>query len=196
MRILATFLLPILAFSQALTQGERDRALSELHASGKLFADALTGLSAAQWNFKPDANTWSIAECAEHIALSEDLVFGVIQKVMASPAAPEKRAEVKGKDAVVLKSISDRTTRFKAPESLAPTGRWKTAAETLAHFRRSRERLMEYIRTTGDPLRVHFSPHPAVGLLDAYQWVLLTGAHTERHVSQIAEVKANPAYPK
>jgi hypothetical protein len=32
--------------------------------------------------------------------------------------------------------------------------------------------------------------------LDAYRWVLLMSAHTERHTNQIKEVKADPNFPK
>ncbi len=70
---LAAALLPAVSGGAApMTQDERNRALSEFHASRKMFLDATEGLSAAQWNFKPDAGAWSVAECAEHIAISED----------------------------------------------------------------------------------------------------------------------------
>ena len=53
-----------------------------------------------------------------------------------------------------------------------------------------------YKRQTQDPLREHFFKHPVLGDLDAYQWILLISAHTERHVNQILEVKASPGFPK
>jgi hypothetical protein len=52
-------LVPLCAAS--LTQAERDRALAELTASRQQFLDSVAGLSAAQWNFKPDEKTWSVA---------------------------------------------------------------------------------------------------------------------------------------
>lgn len=188
-------LLPVMAFPQTLAQGERDRALSDLYATRKQFLDAVAGLTRAQWDFKPDAKTWSIAECAEHIALSEDYIFDlVVKKVMSGPARPEQRAAVKGKDAVVLKQIPDRTTRYQAPKELQPLHRRSTAA-VVAHFRESRNRTLDYVRSTSDALRVHFAPHPVMGLLDGYQWILLLSAHTARHVAQIEELKARPGFP-
>ena len=49
-----------------------------------------------------------------------------------------------------------------------------------------------------DDLRDHFADHPvpAIGTLDAYQWVLLISGHTRRHTLQILEVKADPNFPK
>src|ERR1700719_3894038 len=82
--------------SDTLSQHERDFAMSHMHASRKLFLDAVAGLTPEQWNFKPGPDRWSVAECAEHITISEDVIFGMIQnQTLKSPAAPEKRAEVK-----------------------------------------------------------------------------------------------------
>jgi hypothetical protein len=198
MRILACLLsLAALASAQVLTQDERDRALSELHATRKLFLDAVAGLTPAQWSYKPGAGAWSIAECAEHIALSEDALFDLVaKKVMSSPAQPEKKAEVRGKDEKVLAGLADRSRKYKAPPFLTPADRWPGRDSLIAHFRGSRDRTLAYVRTTGDDLRAHFATHPAAGLLDGYQWLLLIAGHTQRHVSQIEEVKASPGYPR
>ena len=85
-------------------------------------------------------------------------------------------------------------TWLKAP-ALEPKGRWKPP-EAIAHFQKSRDRLITYVRTTQDGLRVHFQSHRAVGLIDGYQWILLASGHVRRHVEQIAEVKAHPSFPK
>jgi len=80
---LAFFLLAIVTMSMAatdqpLTQSDRDKAIAELQGSRQMFLDATKGLSPAKWNFKAAPERWSIAECAEHIALSEDFIFGVV----------------------------------------------------------------------------------------------------------------------
>jgi hypothetical protein len=183
------------AFGQ-LTQGERDRAMSHLHATRKAFLDSIEGLSEAQWRFKPDAKAWSVAEVSEHIALSEESLAGLVrQKILKTPPAPEKTAEVAGKDEIVMKAIPDRSHKATAPEFLRPTGKWTDSRALAADFRQKRDELIRYIQTTQDNLRHHVAPHPAVGPIDAYQWVLLIAAHTERHVAQIAEVKSSPSFP-
>ena len=53
---LATLAVP--ASPQALTKEERERGMSELHATRKLFLDSVAGLSEAQWNFKPAPEVW------------------------------------------------------------------------------------------------------------------------------------------
>ena len=184
------------ACAETITQGERDRALSELHASRKQFLDSIAGVSEAQWTFKPAPEVWSIAECAEHITLSEELILGVARKALASPADPAKKEEVKGKDQRILEAVVDRSRKFQAPEALVPTHRWPTQQAIIDEFKTRRDRTLDYVRTTQDDLRNHFAPHPAAGTLDAYQWILLLSAHTQRHTAQLNEVKQNPNYPK
>src|SRR5580658_11276022 len=94
-------------FAATLTQAERDRAIAELTTSRQQFLDSVAGLSAAQWNFKPDEKTWSVAECAEHIALSEDLIFGSVIKIAQGPAVPDKKSAVT--DDFILKAVVDRS---------------------------------------------------------------------------------------
>jgi DinB superfamily len=177
-----------------LTQADRDRAIAELTASRQEFLDSVAGLSPAQWSFKPDEKTWSVAECAEHIAVSEDVMFGLITKMVQGPPSPDKKSAVT--DEFILKAVVNRTQKFQAPEVLRPTHRFATTQEMLDHFKQSRERSIAYIRDTQDDLRDHFYDHPVLKTLDGYQWILLMSAHTQRHTAQLNEVKANPNFPK
>jgi hypothetical protein len=120
----------------------------------------------------------------------------VTDQVMQTPAAPEKKPEVQGKDELVLEKTVDRSRKFQAPEMLRPTHRWPTEKVLIDHFKESRDRTIAYAENTKDDLREHFLEHPAFKLLDGYQWILLISAHSHRHTLQIEEVKANPNFPK
>lgn len=184
---------------EPLSQGDRDFALSSLHGTSKLFLDSIAGLSQAQLNFKPAPDRWSVAEIAEHIALSEDLIFGAVKNTLKQPADESKRLaanEARKKDEGLLMGVVDRTAKYKAPEQLQPQHKFANVQAAADHFKQARNAHIDYIRTTEDDLRSHFSPHPAAGMLDAYDWVLLMSAHTERHTNQINEVKADPNFPK
>lgn len=185
------------AFAEPLTKEERERGMSELHATRKLFLDATARLSEAQWNFKPAPEVWSVAEVAEHIAVSEDMIFGLVtEKIMKTPAEPDKRAEGKGKDEMILEKVVDRSQKVQAPEALRPTHRWATQQALIDHFKESRDRTIAYVENTPDDLREHFGEHPLLKQMDGYQWILLISAHSHRHTLQIEEVKANPNFPK
>jgi len=179
-----------------LTSQEREAALKNFQETRDKFLKSIAGLSPQQWTFKSAPDRWSVAEVSEHIAVSESTLFGLVQKTMQSPAAPEKRDLVKGKDEMILQRVPDRSHKAQAPEFLRPTGRWATEAELTKAFEDSRAATMEYIRTTNDDLRDHFFDHPVFGTLDGYQWLLLISAHSARHTAQIEEVKADPNFPK
>jgi hypothetical protein len=175
-----------------LSQGERDYALSQLHASRKLLLDAITGLSEAQWKYKPADDRWSIAQIAEHLVMTEDMLRGYAAKMLESPAAPPKfRRE---HDEKMYAAWLDRTEKHQAPKELQPAGRL-SAGEAAREFAAKRDRTLEYVRTTQDDLRSHLSSAGGHEQ-DAYQLLLGIAAHTERHVAQLNEVKAAPGYPK
>ena len=158
---------------------------------------AIEGLSAEQWKFKAAPDRWSIAETAEHIAVTEETIWKLVsEKIMKSPAAPEKRAEAKGKDETILTVIPDRSRKAQAPERLKPTGKWATQAALVKDFEGIRAQEIAYLKETKEDLRSHFEDHPFLKTMDAYQWLIFNGAHTKRHTAQILEVKADPNFPK
>jgi len=182
--------------TSTITPEERASALQQFQTTRDNFLKSIAGLSQKQWTFKSAPDRWSVAEVAEHITVSESTIFGLVHKMMQSPATPEKREQVKGKDQLILEKMPDRSHKAQAPEMLRPTGRWATQAELTKTFEDSRKATMDYIRTTNDDLRDHFFDHPAFGILDGYQWLLLISAHSARHTAQIEEVKADPNFPK
>ena len=118
------------AATETLTKDERDKGVAELEGSKKAFLDATKGLSAAQWNFKSAPDRWSIAECAEHIALAEGFIFGrITDGVMKTPLTPEKRSATTGKDEKIVAMLQDRTHKATAPEPIDPTKKPMTPEE-------------------------------------------------------------------
>jgi hypothetical protein len=183
--------------STSLTKEERDRAVAYLTETQKDFLEAIDGLTDEQWKFKAAPDRWSIAETAEHIAVAEGAIWTLVsEKIMKSPAAPERRDEVKGKDEIIVQAVPDRSRRAEAPERLQPTGKWETQAALAKDFQSTRGNAINYLRETKEDLRSHFEEHPFLKTMDAYQWLLFNGAHTKRHTAQILEIKADPKFPK
>jgi DinB superfamily len=181
----------------ALSPEERQAAIKYLEETRQKVLDSLKDLSDAQFKFKPAPDRWSAAEVAEHIAVSEETLLGLVtDRVMKSPATPEKKEAAKGKDELVRNSITNRSVKVQAPEMLRPTNRFKTLDETIKAFNAGRDKTIEYVKTTQDDLRSHIAPHPIFKDLDAYQWLLLLSGHSERHSLQILEVRADPNFPK
>ena len=180
-----------------LNKDERDRAVGYLKQTQKDFLASIAGVSEAQWKFKAAPDKWSIAETAEHITVTEQMIWDLVSgKIMKSPAAPEKRAEAKGQDETILTVIPDRSQKAQAPERLQPTGKWATQAALVKEFEATRGKEITYMAETKENLRSHFEEHPFLKTMDAYQWLIFNGAHCKRHTAQILEVKADPNYPK
>lgn len=183
--------------SATLSAEERQEAIKYLEETRKNFLDSVQGLSEAQWKFKAAPDRWSVAEVAEHIAVSEENIFNLVtNRIMKSPAAPEKKAAAKGKEKLLPGMLSDRSSKFQAPETLKPTNRWATQSELVKSFNASRDLTKAYVLNSQDDLRSHFAPHPVLKELDAYQWIFLIAGHSARHTAQINEVKTDPNFPK
>jgi hypothetical protein len=182
------------ARSQELTQADRDKAVQYLESTKKDVLDATNGLSPTQWNFKPAPDRWSIAECMEHIAAAEDFIRGlVVEKVMLAPAAPGR--DVVTIDAAIIENVPARKTKAQAPEEIKPTNRFGSPQGSINHFVESRAKTESFVKDTPG-LRDHAADAPDGHKWDAYEFVLLIAAHSERHTNQIKEVKADPNYPK
>ena len=185
----------LMAQAQSLSAADREKALKYLESTKQGVADATAGLSAAQWNFKPAPDKWSIAEVIEHIAAAEDFLRArIVEKVMVGPARPagENVAEI---DEMVLKMVPDRSHPAQAPDPLKPTNRFGSPEASLKHFTDARAATEDYLNKTQD-LRDHATDSPFGKKLDGYEWILFIAAHSERHTKQIQEVKSNPNFPK
>lgn len=190
----AILLAALAAPAQELTQAERDKALQYLESTKKDVLDATTGLSPAQWSFKPAPDRWSIAECMEHIAVAEDFIRdNIANGVMKAPPAPGR--DVAAIDAGILENVPARKNKVQAPEPIKPTNRYGSPEGSVKHFVESRAITEEFLKTTPG-LRDHAADGPSGAKWDAYEFILLIAAHSERHTNQIKEVKADPNYPK
>ena len=179
-----------------MTSQERDLLLDLLVSSQQALIAAVVRLTADQWTFAPGAGRWTIAQCAEHLVLSEERLLGLVRdQILQSPAAPAKTATARGRDGIVVGAMRDRSRRGKTFEFLEPQSSAHAPAEFIEIFLDKRGTTLLFVRETGDALHNHFAPLGPLGDLDAYQWLLLLASHTERHVAQIDEVKALPGYP-
>jgi hypothetical protein len=90
--------------------------------------------------------------------------------------------------------LTDRSRKLQTLPFLQPGGNFSDTASALDHFIRQRDRLIAYARGTEDELKNRHAFHPAVGTINLYQFLLLEGAHSARHVMQIEEIKGAPGF--
>ena len=197
MRTTAVALLALLIAAPVAAQDakqDRAKATAYLEETRARFLKSIEGLSDAQWKFKAGADRWSIAEVAEHIAISEATIMDLIQKQMLS--APPRKPGEGITDEKLIAGITDRSQKAQAPEMLKPVNKWATRDALVKDFNAARDRNIAWVKSTAEDLRAHAAPHPAFGPLDVHQWILLLAGHSARHTAQIDEVKTAAGYPK
>jgi len=196
------FFVPVLllwAYSvkeSGISKKEKKAAISYLEETRDDLQATINGLTEDQFNFKPAADKWSIKECLQHIAASEAALWQMCDGALKAPANPEKRSEIKVTDEQLMKMISDRSTKRQTIDPLKPeNSTYTTALDAANAFKASREKLIKYVKNSKDDMRNHVAETP-LGAIDAYQIVLFIGAHSNRHTQQMAEVLADPNFPK
>jgi DinB superfamily len=176
----------------SLTTEEIIRAARHLSIARGYLLESVSGLSDSQWNFRPDNDSWSIADNMEHLVLIEGRVHAIIENMINAPEAEPGHQE-KEMDDFVVSEVPKRSFKVKAPVPVCPANRW-TGFEALELFMASREQTMQLL--AAPLLRGRVRPHPIFGPWDGYQWLLAVASHSTRHTGQILEVKAHPNFPQ
>ncbi len=184
------------SLDNTISQKERDDAAKFLKETEEGVIKSLHGLSDAQLKFKPAEDKWGVEDCIKHIAATEAALWQMTEGYIKQAANPEKRADIKWTDAEVMKNIEDRTNKIKTFPQFEPQNiTFKTTEEALKSFEENRAKLIEYVNTTKEDLRNHVAALP-FGSYDCYQMILFIGAHSNRHMHQIEEVKNSEKFPK
>lgn len=181
--------------STSISSKERKFAASSLKDTKNDVLKSVTSLSESQLNFKPAPDKWSVKECVYHIAISEKNLWALLQASLKQQANPEKRLEIKWSDEQFIKMIEDRSTKIKTQPAYEPGNTpYKTLDQALESFRTTRMDHLKYIKNSTEDLRNHVVKMP-FGWIDCYQLCLMISAHSNRHMQQIEEIKANSNFP-
>lgn len=163
--------------------------------TNKSLLKSIKGLSSEQLQYKPAPEKWSVAQCLEHIILTEGHIFGMVEKLMQEPANPERKEEIKISEDELIKGMTDRSQKAQAPEEIQPSDKYSNVKEAIKAFEKQRAKIKKYIASTPvEDMRDHVTDSP-FGAVDAYQFTLFLAAHSARHTLQIEEVKADPGFP-
>ena len=160
------------------------------------FIAEVSGLTEAQTSFRPDENVWTIAEIAEHLSITNNGFLRIAHKLL-------KEADAAGAGALNNLAVSNvlrlpdgsQPPPFAAPDRVKPQGSQPLAdslaklAEALAGFHEIK------LRLSATDCSVPTFPHPAVGPLNAYQWMVVQAEHLDRHRGQVERLKQTAGYP-
>jgi uncharacterized damage-inducible protein DinB len=130
---------------------------------------------------------WTVAGILEHISIVEEMALNMIQHAIQQTPDPSITSVIAGQDELLVHRASSRKRQVSAPPEMHPEG--GQSLESLTdRLTAAREHTREFASTTQADLRKHFAKHPFIGPIDCHQWLLLIGAHGERHRAQIEEI--------
>lgn len=160
------------------------------------FIAAIAGLNAAQENFRARENQWTIAEIVEHVNIVNNSFLRITHKLLKQAEAEPKTPK---SDLNLGHTILDEQGRqpppFAAPEVVRPHG-GAAVAESLPKLRETLEGFAAIrARLEAVDLSEPTFPHPAVGPINAYQWMITLGEHADRHRLQIEAIKTAAGFP-
>jgi hypothetical protein len=177
-----------------------DRLISELNASDLRAAQIIAGLTSEQLNWRPSAAAWSVGQCLEHLAVTNELYLPPIAKALdGKPASPVAAITPGWFGRWFIASFaepSSKTKRARAPKQIQPASR--VDVSILDRFLVSNDAVRELIQRARDynVNRIRFA-HPFV---PGIRFTVGTGleiasGHERRHLLQAERVKQYSGFP-
>jgi DinB superfamily len=143
-----------------------------------------------RWMERPSSESWSVAQVFDHLHLSESGIARLLGKRIAR--AKEAGLGPEESNGSVMRALDffpvvDGPKR-QAPEIVVPRAE-AHAPDVHEALRRSRADLHAALRE-GDGLALGevTATHPALGVINLYQWVLFVGQHEARHTRQVEQI--------
>ena len=166
-------------------ENERQNLLNAMASGQEALLNVLNGVSEEMALRKTDEDRWSILDCVEHLAVTEEFLFSQILEGESSdtPAGSRER------EAKILARGTDRTRRVAAPHAVVPHSRFSTLSEALQAFFGARERTLRYIENCEEDPRSKNTTHPILGPANCHEMLLMMSIHPGRHAKQIAEIR-------
>ena len=147
-----------------------------------------------RWGVRPAPDRWSVAEICWHLQRVESGVAKLIRKRISEARAaghPEESADSPLLGTRDRFGLADRTRRLESPASVAPP-----EAPVVEDAQRLLEESRALLRAAiaeadGLALGLIVHPHPVLGEINLYDWILFVGLHEQRHLHQIGELAAS-----
>lgn len=173
------------------TPADKAYLLTHLEGSFNSVLDVVRGLDELQWNWQPDSNVWSVALVVEHLVVHDELFYREVNVLTALPEMLEVSADQLSDDESILsyREITPQNTG-NAPAYLEPLGRWCSKEDAVSSYSRIRKALIDFVTNTDKNLRGYYtkSGRGPTSYRDLHQLLLISVAHTERHLKQMKSI--------
>jgi len=150
--------------------------------------DSAKRVSPSFAEIRPRTGAWCVAEILMHVAMVEGWAARLISRSVS--LGREQGLGRETSEESVLSSLDRFSVTNPVPPVMATERgippRDSTVSQALEVLEASRRALREALRDAdGLNLAALTRPHPMLGDLNIYQWVLFVGQHEERHARQL-----------
>jgi len=149
-------------------------AKNQFDATREQLLQEINLLSDAEFNSKPDAQSWSIAQICHHL-----ITWGLTSQEQLAPERKDMRL------------LLDRTRKIQAPNIVEPSEEPFQVQRMLELLATTRADFLGFLDTIedADALTKRTMKHPALGECPLDQWIEQIYLHEQRHIQQIQEIK-------
>ncbi len=176
------------------TEKDRNFITANLQRTKNEMITATEDLSIGQWHFKPDQDSWCIAQVVEHMGLYERIVnqeAGIAFNLKPEPEIYYSSLD----DDTYLNWMAEKNPHV-APRNAVPLGFMK-GRDNLDFFNYGRDLLIDLVKTTKRDLKAHFTPRSSEPMQrrSIHGLMVVHFGHTDRHLRQIERIKNHADYP-
>jgi hypothetical protein len=157
----------------------------------------LAGLSQTQISWRPPDGGWSISQVLEHLILTDSAYLPVLHRAIANGPRGETAWRPSLMGGLLLRFVRPKSKRkVKAIKGYIPGP--EPRANVVSDYIALREQLLRAINQarSRDLRRTRFiSPLSSLFRMNLGDAIMVLVVHTQRHLEQIARVRANASFP-
>ena len=179
---------------------DAERLVRELDEVGESVREKFGSMSPEQLNWKPASDSWSIAQCLDHLILSNEKFFGDLDGVAAGTRQNsfwEKWSPLSGIGGrFIVSSLKKDSMKSKTGKSAAPPS--DLGGDIVEKFIGHQRELAAKVRSTGkaDWAKVKLtSPFLPLLTYSLENGVNIVVEHEKRHVRQAERVAGTEGFP-
>ena len=155
--------------------------------------DGVRALSDAQWDWTPDAATWSVGQIVQHLVLSDETLGQAQDPAAVKLEDPMFRVMPRAwRRALVLGALK-RDVALPLPSPAVEPRSNVPLPPLLARWEAARAEMRRALDAM--PKNARRYSHPVLGPLTATQMLELNETHVAYHTRQIEGLQRDPAFP-
>ena len=187
----------------AIAPPDLQQILTELADSDRRASEMVRALSNDQLNWRPSATGWSIAQCLDHLAITNSVYSAALHRAIEQAHQEPVSAPISLRPGVFgrafIRSLEPPPTKkHRAPGKIVPCDRIDKD-EVLRKFLESEEAMRAVIRDGArlDMNRIRFkTPFFWFLRFSVGTGLLIITAHNRRHLWQAQAIIDNPSFPR